>query len=123
MLNKFKTYTSLSCDDLGRALGFYENTLGLTLEKDASPNALFFKTGGDTRFMVYTRKDHRPADFTVLNFAVQEIESVVGGLSKKGVTFEKQEGTNAQGIASHGDMKMAWLKDPFGNWLCLSQGG
>ena len=40
--------------------------------------------GGGT-VIIYPKSDHEPAAFTVLNFPVKDIETVVDGLAKTGV--------------------------------------
>lgn len=120
MFNNYKTHTDFSVDDMARARGFYEKTLGLKVQTE-TPEGLLFKTGGDTCFNVYRKPDHQPAQHTVMSFEVDQIEPVMSELKQKGVTFEKVEGTDEKGIAVHGAQKAAWFKDPAGNWLCLTE--
>lgn len=122
MLTGSRTYTSFSCNDLAKAKDFYGSALGLELARDASPEALFFKTGGDTKFVVYAKKDHAPAAYTVLNFEVKDIAQEVKDLAAKGVLVERLPSTDAQGVEDRGPIKMAWFKDPAGNWVGLFQG-
>lgn len=69
-------------------------------------------------------KEFTPAQYTILGWQVSDIESVVGGLSKRGVHFEifgffKQDELGIW-TAPTGD-KVAWFKDPDGNILSVSQ--
>ncbi len=70
-------------------------------------------------------KAHQPASFTVLNFPVPEIESVVDALSAAGVVFEHYEGspmqTDEKGIFRGGGPLIAWFKDPAGNIFSVIQ--
>jgi catechol 2,3-dioxygenase-like lactoylglutathione lyase family enzyme len=122
MLRTSQSYGSFTVDDLDRARAFYVGALELPAAIDGSPNMLVFATGGGTRFMVYVKPDHRPADFTVLNLPVDDIEAVVRGLRARGVAFESLDGTNDDGIAEQGPIRIAWLRDPAGNWLAISEG-
>jgi catechol 2,3-dioxygenase-like lactoylglutathione lyase family enzyme len=120
-MKNFKSFTSFSIDDLERANSFYTEKLGLDIRVHDVHNMIMSSTGGDTRFMAYLKEDHKPADYTVLNFEVNDIESVVDVLTKRGVVFETVEGTNEKGIAEKGPTKAAWLKDPAGNWIGIFQ--
>ena len=120
-MKKNKTFTSFSVNDLEQAKNFYTNKLDLELEPLDPADVLWFETGGDTRFMIYMKEDHEPSGYTVLNFDVDDIESTLESLARKGVKFEPVEGTNEKGIAEHGSASAAWIKDPAGNWLGLFQ--
>ena len=52
----------------------------------------------------------------------EDIEGAVQGLKDKGVRIEHYDMPNItikEGIHVHGDMKVAWFKDPDGNILSL----
>ena len=122
MLRESQSYGSFTVDDLDRARSFYVDDLGIAVAVDGTPDMLIFKTGGDTRFMVYVKGDHRPADFTVLNLPVGDLRATVDELTGRGVAFEHGEGTDERGIAEQGPIRIAWLKDPAGNWLSINEG-
>jgi predicted enzyme related to lactoylglutathione lyase len=111
-MKEFKTFTSFSVGDLDEAKAFYRERLELDEISLEEQGVLMFHTGGETRFMVYKKEEHIPADFTVLNFAVEDLVSVVNGVS-----MEKLEHTNDEGIAEMGSGKAAWARDPAGNWI------
>lgn len=122
MLANFKTFTSFSAPRLDLIEEFYNGKLGLEVSKDVM-GVLMFKTGGDTKFMVYEKPTHTAAEYTVLNFEVDDIEKAVSELNKKGIMMEQypEMGTDENGIAGagNGDSKMAWFKDPAGNIVSL----
>jgi len=122
IMKNFKTFTSFSVDDLEKAKEFYAGTLGLEVTVNEKYPVLMSRTGGDTRFMAYLKDDHKPAEHTVLNFDVEEIEPVIENLRKEGVVFEKVNGTNENGIAEMEHTKAAWFRDPAGNWIGIFQG-
>ena len=122
-MKNYNTFTSLSVSDMEQAKGFYLETLGLDEISMEDQGVLMVKTGGDTRFMIYHKENHTPADFTVLNFDVDDLAAVVDHLKNKGVTFERGDGTDENGIAEMGPGKAAWTKDPSGNWIGFLQGG
>ncbi len=103
---------------------FYENVLGLRLVADEAPFALVFDAHG-TMLRVTIVQEFAPAPFTVLGWAVEDIEAVVGRLSRAGVEFVRYPGLNADsadGIwSSPGGAKIAWFRDPGGNVLSLTE--
>ena len=75
---------------------------------------------------LYPKEDHEPATFTVLNFAVDDIDEAVDELTKRGIAFESYEGemqTDEKGIFRGADNgvgpNIAWFKDPAGNFLLI----
>ena len=121
MFKKTRAFSSFSVDDLERAHEFYRDVLGLEVSDEQMGLELRLATGG--LIFIYPKSDHTPATFTILNFPVDDIEAAVDELLGKGIQFEiYEEGnlkTNSRGIfASHG-RKLAWFKDPSGNFLSL----
>ena len=122
-MKKYNTFTSFSVSDIARAKEFYTKRLGLDEISMENQEFLMFETGGDTRFTIYHKENHNPADFTVLNFEVDDLETVLEQLKKSGVTFEDVEGTDERGIAEMDSTRAAWIKDPEGNWIGFFQNG
>lgn len=130
MLKTSHAFSSFSVDDLGRAKEFYGSTLGLTVTQDMEMELLNLHLTAGVEVMTYPKGEaHAPATYTVLNFMVKNIDEVVDGLTKKGVTFEQYDNeymkTDKKGI-SKGDGKngppgMAWFKDPASNILSILQ--
>ncbi|UZN03958.1 VOC family protein [Cellulomonas sp. S1-8] len=130
MLDDAHAFSSFSVDDVDTAERFYADVLGLDVER--TPMGLWLRPGrpgGEggtpaTDVFVYPKGDaHRPASFTVLNLAVDDLEGVVAWLTRRGVTFERYEGIPADddGIARGGDQgpDIAWFTDPAGNVVAL----
>ena len=106
------------------AKAFYVETLGLRLVSDDS-FGLVFDANGVTLRMAKV-ESFTPQPFTVLGWQVADIRAKVAALAAKGVAFERYPGMD-QGEAGiwtvPGTTAMvAWLKDPDGNLLSLSQG-
>jgi catechol 2,3-dioxygenase-like lactoylglutathione lyase family enzyme len=121
MFKATKAFSSFSVDDLGQAKHFYGDTLGLDVEE--APEGLELDIGSGSRVFVYPKENHVPATFTILNFKVDSVEDAVGDLSKRGVRFEIYNGgelkTDKQGIFRGEGPKIAWFKDPAGNFLSV----
>ena len=78
---------------------------------------------GDRDTIVYPRPGHVPAEYTILNFLVDDIDAAVDGLTERGVSFERYEGfeQDERGIARAEGPYIAWFKDPAGNILSVLQ--
>lgn len=125
ILQTRKTFSSYSADDMEKAEAFYKNTLGLQVTRAEMGVLELHLTGGHT-IIIYPKKNHQPATFTVLNFVVEDIVSTVNQLSADGVHFLSYTGeirTDERGIANADGTepgpKIAWFADPAGNILSI----
>ena len=131
MLKDAKAFSGFAVDDVPRAKEFYGTTLGLEVADAALgvegaevPAGLEIHLGAGTRIGIYSKPDHTPATFTILNFMVEDIERAVDELSARGVRFEHYEmpKTDAKGIHRTPEVRpVAWFQDPAGNILSIIQ--
>lgn len=119
-----ESFSTFSIDDVAAAKEFYGDTLGIEVSEEKE-GGLGLKLG-DGAVYLYPKEDHEPATFTVLNFAVTDIDAAVAELSSRGIEFESYGGdieTDENGIFRGGDEGMgpniAWFKDPADNILSL----
>lgn len=121
MVSNCDAFSSFSTNDMAKAKEFYGKVLGIQLKENQM--GLLELDPGHCSVLIYPREDHKPADFTVLNFYVPDLEQQVDELSRKGVKFEKYDGkilTDHKGIYRRADSPaIAWFKDPAGNILSL----
>lgn len=125
MLTNTKAFPSFSVNDLQKAQDFYSKTLGINVTKAPVEEAALHLNLDGNKVFVYQKDNHVPATFTILNFPVANIEQTVDELTKKGIQFEHYGGeleTNAQGIHEEHGGKIAWFKDPAGNYLSVIEG-
>jgi catechol 2,3-dioxygenase-like lactoylglutathione lyase family enzyme len=124
MFNPTTAFSGFSVGDLAAAKDFYGTTLGLTVDPDGV-GARLHLPGGGTVF-IYPKENHQPASFTILNFAVEDIDATVDELAGRGVKFERYEGM--PGVDAKGIMRgrehntgpdIAWFLDPAGNILSV----
>jgi catechol 2,3-dioxygenase-like lactoylglutathione lyase family enzyme len=125
VLKTTKAFSGFSVDDLSAAKDFYGRTLGLDVETNPV-GGLTLKIAGSNGTFIYSKDNHVPATYTILNFPVDDIDRAVKELSAKGVAFERYEGmTDENGIARGHARKqgpdIAWFKDPAGNVLSVLQ--
>ena len=75
MFKDTTAYSSFSVPDLDEAKRFYGETLGL---KTSEENGLLtLQLAGDRPTLIYPKPDHRPANYTILNFPVEDIDAAV----------------------------------------------
>ncbi|HUO41823.1 MAG TPA: VOC family protein [Methylomirabilota bacterium] len=117
-------HTCLNVSDLDRSISFYKSNLDLNLTsrreikqnnaeiaflKDEAGNAIELTYWRDKRIVEGDNFDH-------IAFDVEDVQSAVEKLRKNGVTIA-MEPYSLQGSTS----KIAFIKDPDGNWLELIQ--
>ena len=121
MLKTGKVFSSFAVDDVGKAKDFYGRILGLDVAE--SDGMLTLKTGGGSDVLVYSKPDHVPASFTVLNVPVDSVDRAIDELTGQGVQFEIYHGngieTDDRGVFVGDGPRIAWFKDPAGNILSV----
>ena len=125
MLTAKETMATVAVRDLSAAKRFYQDVLGLKLTDTQEAEALTFQAG-NSKLLVYRSQYAGTNQATAATWLLgNEIDRVVDGLRKKGVSFEHY---NLPGLTRKGDiheadtMKAAWFKDPDGNIHALVSG-
>jgi predicted enzyme related to lactoylglutathione lyase len=116
-----KAFSGFSVNDLQKAKEFYNKTLSFDISE--MNGFLNLHIGNDAKVLIYSKSNHIPATFTVLNIPVDNIDQAVDELTKRGVQFEMYDEaelkTDEKGIFRDGGPKIAWFKDPAGNILSV----
>jgi catechol 2,3-dioxygenase-like lactoylglutathione lyase family enzyme len=113
--------------DVEKAVDFYGGVLGLELQvrrDDLSKNREAEFRAGDGTLVVYESVAAGQSKGTLAAFRVADLESVVAGLRERGVGFEDYdlpELKTENGIASIGDLRASWARDPDGNIIAFEQ--
>jgi catechol 2,3-dioxygenase-like lactoylglutathione lyase family enzyme len=117
-----KAFSGFAVDDMDAARAFYGDTLGIRTSTEYGLMTLHLQDG-DRPTLVYPKERHTPADYTVLNFPVDDIEDTVDALAERGVAFERFDGMpqDERGIMREGGPYIAWFRDPAGNILSVLQ--
>lgn len=77
-------FSGFSVDDIDAAEEFYGTALGLDVERNAMGFLdLRLPSGGS--ILVYSKPNHTPASFTILNFPVADVDAAVDELIARGV--------------------------------------
>ncbi|WP_378729942.1 VOC family protein [Nocardia brasiliensis] len=121
MLADSNAFSGFSVDDIEAAEKFYAETLGIRVSSENG--MLNLHLGGGGTVLVYPKRDHTPASFTILNFPVADIEATVDELTERDVRFERYEFAeqDEKGIHRGGGPLIAWFTDPAGNVLSVLQ--
>ncbi len=121
MLSSRRVFSGFSVDDILAARDFYSGQLGIEVQ-DMENGLLTLHLADEYEVIVYPKPDHTPAGFTILNFAVEDIEHAVEELGAVGIETIRYEGfdQDEQGISRNpGGPSIAWFNDPAGNILAV----
>lgn len=121
MLAGARIGANVPVSDLDESISFYEGKLGLPLFERGDEQAYArFSGAGETKLGIYKSATAGQAKHTLASFVVDDVRGVVDALRAKGVVFEEYDlpGMKTEdGVATVGDTRVAWLKDPDGNIL------
>jgi catechol 2,3-dioxygenase-like lactoylglutathione lyase family enzyme len=124
MFTEARVFSGFSVDDLDAAKKFYGETLGLRIIENAM-GFIDIDLGTGATVLAYGKGGaHEPATFTILNFAVADVEVAVDELNSRGVvtTIYNDSGTmpvDDKGIMRGNGPDIAWFTDPAGNVLSV----
>jgi catechol 2,3-dioxygenase-like lactoylglutathione lyase family enzyme len=126
-LSKYEVGAAIAVSDMERARAFYEGKLGLSEGQDVGDGGRTYRCGSRTSIHVYPSPDNAgKSQATQAGWEVDDIEAVVDELTSKGVAFEQYDQppfkTDAKGIATFRDGKVAYFKDPDGNIMAVGAG-
>ena len=119
MFKNTKAFSGFAVDDVDKAREFYADTLGIEVSEENG--LLTLHIADDRPTLVYPLPNHTPAEYTILNFPVDDIDQAVDDLTARGVQFERYEGfdQDERGIMRGAGPPIAWFKDPAGNVLSV----
>jgi catechol 2,3-dioxygenase-like lactoylglutathione lyase family enzyme len=122
MLTDSRLVAFAATTDFERARHFYEGVLGLRVTA-ADEFALVFDAAG-TMLRVAKVEQVVVAPYTLLGWAVEDIQTRVQGLAAQGVRFQRYPwiAQDDLGVWTTPDgTQVAWFQDPDGNTLSLAQ--
>src|SRR5262245_7157775 len=124
MIAKAPVSATLPFRGLQAAEDFYARRLGLDLVSGSvADGCMEFAAGGGTVLQVF-ESDSKKSDDTGATFEVEDLDKEMAELREKGIRFEEYSLPGIEtvnGIATNGEHRAAWFKDPSGNVLCLHQ--
>jgi catechol 2,3-dioxygenase-like lactoylglutathione lyase family enzyme len=125
MLSEALVAATMPSKNMESARNFYEDKLKLTPAMEMSDGSVGYKCKDGTMFSVFPSTGAADGSFTQIGFWVQDVEAEVRDLQSRGVVFEEYdmpEFKTVDGIASVGEWKGAWFKDPDGNLISIGEG-
>jgi catechol 2,3-dioxygenase-like lactoylglutathione lyase family enzyme len=117
-----RAFDGFAVDDVDAAERFYRDTLGVATSRVEGNDALLTLHLGDgNETLVYPKPGHTPAEYTILNFVVDDVDEAVDALTARGVTFERYDGMpqDDKGVMRGNGPDIAWFTDPAGNILSV----
>jgi predicted enzyme related to lactoylglutathione lyase len=119
MFKDTEAFSGFAVDDLDAAKQFYGETLGVEVDEEGP--GLSLKPAGGRPIFIYPRPGHAPAEYTILNFPVEDVEAAVDGLVERGVEMKRYEDFDQddKGIMRGHGSDIAWFTDPAGNVLSV----
>jgi catechol 2,3-dioxygenase-like lactoylglutathione lyase family enzyme len=122
MLTDAPVLAFVATSDLDRAHAFYGDVLGLR-RVETTPFASVYDGNGTT--LRVTRVERvAAAPYTVLGWAVADVDGAIAALASRGVVFEQFAGVEQEdtGVWTAPDgTRIAWFRDPDGNTLSVAQ--
>jgi catechol 2,3-dioxygenase-like lactoylglutathione lyase family enzyme len=115
---------AIAVTDMSRAVDFYEGKLGLRSNGDDPDGGRTYECAGGTTLHVFPSPHARASGATVAGWTVTDVEGTIDELVGNGVSPEQYSEdpftTDEKGIARVGDYVGAWIKDPDGNVMAIT---
>jgi catechol 2,3-dioxygenase-like lactoylglutathione lyase family enzyme len=116
----------IAVSELDAARRFYEDRLGLVPAEQEPGQSVRYPCAGGTRIFIYRSPENAgrsPA--TLAGWFVDDLDRTMDELASRGVVFERydQPGlrTDDRGIFDAGRFRAAWVKDPDGNTMAITE--
>jgi catechol 2,3-dioxygenase-like lactoylglutathione lyase family enzyme len=124
-LSDCRVQALLAVSDLDRAKRFYERQLGLEPGEEEE-EAVRYPCADGTEIGIYLSAENAgKSPATLAGWFVDDLDQTMAELASRGVLFEQydQPGlkTDERGIFDAGRFRAAWIKDPDGNTMALTE--
>jgi catechol 2,3-dioxygenase-like lactoylglutathione lyase family enzyme len=124
-LSDYTVETAIAVSDLDKAKDFYERALGLVRGEEEEQGARYPCADGTGIFIYLSPDNAGTSTATLAGWFVDDLDATMADLASRGVEFERYDmpgiKTDANGVFDAGDFRAAWIKDPDGNTLALTQ--
>jgi catechol 2,3-dioxygenase-like lactoylglutathione lyase family enzyme len=115
----------VAVSDLDRAKRFYEDELGLVRGEEEHEGVRYVCGHGTRLFAYLSPQNAGRSQATVAAWFVDDIDQTMSELASRGVRFAHydQPGikTDERGVFDGGRFRAAWIRDPDGNTLSLTE--
>ena len=125
-LSDAKVEPTVPVSDMEKAKEFYEGKLGLSGGRPIGDGGITYPCGAGREIHIYPSPANAgKSGGTIAAWEVEDLEKTVDELTANGVSFAQVDSdrikTNEKGIAELGEDRMAWFKDPDGNFHGVAQ--
>jgi catechol 2,3-dioxygenase-like lactoylglutathione lyase family enzyme len=127
-LSECRVEVVIAVSDLERARRFYEDGLGLIPGpvQDEEDQGVRYPCADGTRVFIYfSPQNAGKSPATLAGWFVHDLDDTMTELISRGVTFEQYDqpgiSTDARGVFDDGRLKAAWVKDPDGNTIAITE--
>ena len=124
-LSDCRVEAGLAVSDLERAKRFYEHQLGLGPGEEERGTVRYPCAQGTGIFVYLSPQNAGKSPATIAGWFVDDLDQMMGELASRGVAFEQydQPGikTDERGVFNAGGFKAAWITDPDGNTMALTE--
>jgi catechol 2,3-dioxygenase-like lactoylglutathione lyase family enzyme len=124
-LSDCRVQAVLAVSDLDRTKGFYERQLGLVPGDEDEQGVTYPCADGTAIFIYFSPENAGKSQATLAGWFVDDLDQLMDELASRGVVFEQydQPGikTDERGVFDSGRFRAAWVKDPDGNTLALTE--
>jgi catechol 2,3-dioxygenase-like lactoylglutathione lyase family enzyme len=124
-LSDCRVQAMLAVSDLDGAKRFYEQQLGL-VPGEEEEEVVRYPCANGTAIGVYLSPENAgKSPATLAGFFVDDLDETMAELASRGVAFEQydQPGlkTDERGVLDAGGFRAAWIRDPDGNTIALTE--
>ena len=125
-LSDSRVEAAAAVSDLDRARRFYEDQLGLAPGEEEAGQGVRYPCAEGTGIFVYLSAENAgKSPATLAGWFVDDLDQTMDELTSRGVVFEQydQPGlkTDERGVFDTGRFRAAWVKDPDGNTMAITE--
>lgn len=127
-LSEHRVVSVIAVSDLARATHFYEGQLGLIpgpVQDEGEQGVRYPCAEGTELFVYISPQNAGMSSATLAGWSVDNLDQTMTELISRGVTFEQYDqpgmSTDARGVFDAGRLKAAWVKDPDGNIMAVTE--
>jgi catechol 2,3-dioxygenase-like lactoylglutathione lyase family enzyme len=124
-LSDSRVEAAMAVSDLDRARRFYEDQLGLVPAEAEEQGVRYACAPGSGIFVYLSPENAGTSSATLAGWSVDDLDQTMDELASRGVAFEHydQPGikTDERGVFDAGRFRAAWVKDPDGNTMAITE--
>jgi catechol-2,3-dioxygenase len=124
-LSDYRVEALLAVSDLERARRFYEQQLGLVPGEEEEQGVRYPCAQATGIFVYLSPENAGRSPATIAGWFVDDLDQTMDDLAARGIVFEHYDmpgiKTDERGVFDAGRFRAAWIKDPDGNTMALTE--